>query len=623
MFNISEQLKKLPDKPGVYLMKNEYGDIIYVGKAISLKNRVRQYFQSSKNQLPKVRAMVSNISEFEYIITDSEIEALILESNLIKKNQPKYNVLLRDDKSFPYIKITYNEKYPRILKTRRVLKDGAKYFGPYTDAGAVNQILDLLNKIYPLKKCGKTAFSKNHNVCLNYHIGQCLGICIYHIDKESYDKMIDEITAFLQGKSNKILDYLNKEMFKAAEELNYERAAEYRDYIHAVQALTEKQKIILASESDMDVLAVSRGEKECHALIFFIRLGKLTGRESYTVQASTEDSIEGIADAFIKQFYTGSTYIPKEIITSDLPEEKTIIEEWLSQMKGSKVKIHTPIKGEKRAILDMAVKNVVEITELLDEKARNERLKIENALMALKTYLNTPKVPVRIEAYDISNTSGVDSVGSMVVFEEGKPKKSDYRRFKIKTIEGPNDYGSLQEVIFRRFKNSMENTDADDNKNSFLRMPDLLLIDGGEKQVDAVQDILTALKINIPVAGMVKDDKHRTRGLVYQGSELNIKENHDAYVFVSEIQEEAHRFAISYHKSLREKALTKSVLDEIEGIGPARKSALLRHFGSIDKIKRASIEELCEVENMNKAAAEKIVRFFIDNHEEHEENHNP
>lgn len=608
MFNIKEQLKMLPDQPGVYLMKNEYGEIIYVGKAISLKNRVRQYFQSSSNHLPKVRAMVSNISEFEYIITDSEIEALMLESNLIKKNQPKYNVLLRDDKTFPYIKLTTNEAYPRILKTRKVLKDGAKYFGPYTDVGAVNQILDLLSRIYPLKKCGKRHFPKNHKVCLNYHIGQCLGACVYDIDNAYYNQMIEEITQLLQGKSDKMMKHLNEEMTKAAEHLDFERAAEYRDYIQSVQSLMEKQKIILSSPTDMDVIAVARGEAECHALIFFLRQGKMTGRESYTVHVSAEDTMKEIMDAFIKQFYSDTAYIPKEIIISDELEEKIVLEEWLSIKRGNKVKIHIPMKGEKRALLDMAIKNVVEISSLLDEKTKKERLRIENALMAMKDFFNLSKIPVRIEAYDISNTSGVDSVGSMVVFEEGKPKKSEYRRFRIKTVEGPNDYGSLQEVVYRRFHRGLN--DAEDQRKGFDKMPDLLLIDGGEKQVKVVLDVLNALKINVPTAGMVKDDKHRTRGLVFKGNEYNIKENHDVNVFVSQIQDEAHRFAINYHKSLRGKSLSASVLDEIEGIGPSRKKALLQHFGSIEKIKKASVEALCEVDSMNKKAAESIKEFF-------------
>ncbi len=609
MVDIREQLKKLPDKPGVYLMKNDHGEIIYVGKAISLKNRVRQYFQSTKNQGTKVQAMVSNISEFEYIITDSEIEALMLESNLIKKNQPKYNVLLRDDKSFPYIKVAIKEKYPRVLKTRKVYKDGAKYFGPYTDVGAVNHILDLLSKIYPLKKCAKMHFTKNHSVCLNYHIGQCLGVCVNDVVKHDYKGMIEEIIQFLQGKSEKIEKHLTEEMMQASKRLDFERAAEYRDYIRSVHALMEKQKMILTSVSDMDVIAVSRGKKECHAMVFFVRQGKLTGRENYIVQATLEDASSEITGAFIKQFYSETSYIPKEIIMSDEPYENKVIQEWLSQRRGSRVKIYVPQKGEKKALMDMAIKNVIELTHLLDEKSNRDQLKTEGTLLALKEYLNLTKLPIRIEAYDISNTSGVDSVGSMVVFENGKSKKSDYRRFKIKTIEGPNDYGSLQEVVFRRFKRALAE-DGLDKDNSFEKKPDLLLIDGGEKQVKVVMDVLTALKMEIPVAGMVKDKKHRTRGLVFCGTELDIKANKSVYMFISEIQEEAHRFAITYHKSLRGKALTHSVLDSIEGVGPIRKAALLKHFGAIDLIKKASVEELSQVDAININAAKQIKEYF-------------
>lgn len=611
LFNIKEQLKKLPDKPGIYLMKNEYGVVIYVGKAISLKNRVRQYFQSSKNQSPKVRAMVSNITEFEYIITDSEIEALILESNLIKKYQPKYNVLLRDDKTFPYIKITVNEKFPRILKTRQVLRDGAKYFGPYTDVGSVNHTLDLLNRIYAIKKCTKTKFSQNHKVCLNYHIGQCYGICLHHIDEEEYSKMIKEIIGLFQGKSEKIIKSLNYKMIKAAENMDFEVAAEYRDSINAINALMEKQKVVLATPLDMDAIAVSRGEEQCHAMVFFVRQGKLIGRENYMVQASLEDSQDEIADAFIKQFYSQSTYIPKEIIISDIPKEKDVIEQLLTQTKGNKVSINKPQRGEKKALLDMVIKNVIEVTEILDEKARKEQQKGKQALLSLMDFLKLDGLPRRIEAYDISNTNGVDSVGSMVVFEEGKPKKSDYRRFKIKTIEGPNDYGSLQEVIYRRFSkiiNSNQNKEKKDN--SFTKIPDILLIDGGEKQVKVVKDVLDTLKIYIPVAGMVKDNKHKTRGIIYNNEEYSITADKAVQILIAEIQDEAHRFAISYHRSLREKSYKASILDNIQGIGSKRKIALFKHFGSIQKIKEASLEELCKVENMNAKVAQKIIEYF-------------
>ena len=607
MFNIKEQLKNLPDKPGVYLMKDEYGDIIYIGKAISLKNRVRQYFQSLNGQGIKVKAMVSNIAEFEYIITDSEIEALILESNLIKKNQPKYNILLRDDKTFPYIKVTVNERYPRIIKTRQVLKDGAKYFGPYTNVGAVNRTIDILNKIYPIKKCSKVRFDQNHTTCLNYHIGQCLGVCIHSIDEQEYKFMIEKIIELLQGEKKNIINYLSHKMEEASESMNFEGAAEYRDYIRDIEVLMEKQKIVLSTDSDMDVIAMAMGQGIYHAMVFFVRRGKLLGRESYTIKADSENPTE-ILGEFIKQFYLENVYIPKEIVIKEAIEEHDMIEIMLAMKKGSKVKIITPHRGEKKALLDMAIKNVIEISESMEQKFNKERETIKEVLLYLKDKLELEKVPMRIEAYDISNTNGTNSVGSMVVFEEGKAKPSHYRRFRIKTIEGPNDYGSLQEVIYRRFKKIRENGDEEDI--SFRSLPDILLIDGGDKQVKAVADILIALRINIPVAGMVKDDKHRTRGLVYKKVEIDINDNRNIKIFLTKVQDEVHRFAISYHKSLREKDLKVSALDEIKGIGKKRKSELFKYFKSIENIKEASVEELIKVPSMDLKTAEEIRKKF-------------
>lgn len=612
MFDIRENLKKLPDKPGVYLYKNKYGEIIYVGKAISLKNRVRQYFQSPGNLTPKTRALVSNIDEFEYIITDSEIEALMLESTLIKKNQPKYNVLLRDDKTFPYIKVTLNEKYPRIIKTRKVYNDGAKYFGPYTDVGAVNQIIDLLNRIYPLKKCSAVKFPKNCKPCLNYHIGQCYGICMGQMTEKDYAELIDEITGYIQGRNTALIDQLTQKMRTESEQMNFEKAAEYRDYINALNALSEKQKIVLAGSNDMDIIVSANGEENAHAMIFFVRQGKLTGRESFPIQAGIEYHSREITSAFIKQYYSDSSYIPKEIIVAEEIAEKEVIEQWLSMKRGSHVKLVIPQKGEKKALLDMAIKNIVEMSQLLDEKLKNQREKTENILKALSVLLGVDKTVNRIEAYDISNTNGVDSVGAMVVFEEGKPNRKDYRRFKIRTIEGPNDYGSLQEVIYRRFKHGTENSESNDAfvKSSFSKKPDLILVDGGEKQAKAVNDVLKAMTLDIPTAGMVKDNKHKTRGLVFDGREIHLKEAPDIFTFISKIQEEVHRFAVDYHRNLRNKSISKSELDEISEIGPKRKMALLRYFGSMENIKKASKEDLCKVEGMNKRAAEKIQKHF-------------
>ncbi|MFA5528164.1 MAG: excinuclease ABC subunit UvrC [Peptostreptococcales bacterium] len=605
---MKEQLKNLPDKPGVYLMKDEYGEIIYIGKALSLKNRVRQYFQSLSGQAPKVKAMVSNIADFEYIITDSEIEALILESNLIKKNQPKYNILLRDDKTFPYIKVTVNEKFPRVLKTRQVLKDGAKYFGPYTNAGAVNRTIDIINRIYPLKKCSRMRFNLNHKLCLNYHIGHCLGMCIYPMDEEEYGRMIEKIIELLQGEKKKVIDYLTEKMEEAAENMNFEIAAEYRDYIMDIEALMEKQKIVLSTDTDMDVIAMAKGQDIYHAMVFFVRQGKLLGRESYTLKADESNEISIILSEFIKQFYTENAYIPKEIAIKEAIEEGEMIEKMLTMKKGSKVRIFTPHRGEKKALLDMVIKNVIEISESMEQKYRKERETIKEVLLYLKDELELDTVPLRIEAYDISNTAGTNSVASMVVFEEGKAKPNHYRRFKIKTIEGPNDYGSLQEVIYRRFKRVKDKRVEEDT--SFGTIPNLLLIDGGEKQVKAVEDVLEALKIDIPVAGLVKNEKHRTRGLIYKQQEIDIDPNRNIKVFLSKVQDEVHRFALSYHKSLREKDLYSSELDQIKGVGKKRKAELFKYFQSIESMKKAPLEELLKVPGMDIKTAEEIVNYF-------------
>ncbi|WZL72135.1 excinuclease ABC subunit UvrC [Clostridiaceae bacterium 35-E11] len=616
MFDINEQLKKLPEKPGVYLMKDRLGEIIYVGKAISLKNRVRQYFQSSKNHPPKVRAMVANIVEFEYIITDSEVEALMLESNLIKKHRPKYNVLLRDDKQYPYIKVTLGEKFPRLLKTRRVVKDGSRYFGPYIHVGAVNQTLEILKKYYPLRTCNKNLEKTKERPCLNYHIHKCLGPCRGDIEHDEYMKMIHEIILFLSGKQDELMKELEEKMKKAAAVMDFEKAAEYRDQINAIYSIMEKQKIVLSSDIDQDLIAMARGIDEICVMVFFVRNGKLMGRENYMLAAVEEEDRGEIVSAFIKQFYAGTAFVPKEVLIQEEIEDHGLIEKWLSAKKSTKVIVHIPQRGEKKALMELVHKNAVEVLAQFREKLVREREKNEGAMKALGEYLDFKKEPYRIEAFDISNTQGVHSVASMVVFENGKPKYSDYRRFKIKTIEGPNDYGSMQEVVYRRFKKGIEEKQAMEEKGivdeegKFSRLPDLLLIDGGVGQVNAVKEVLQALKLQIPTAGMVKDDHHRTKDLIYEGKELNIKRN--AYVFqlIAKVQEEAHRFAITYHKSLRGKTLVQSVLDEIPGIGKKRRMALLKYFGSIEKIKKAPIEELRKVEGMNIKAAEAIQNYF-------------
>ena len=617
MSDINEQLKKLPEKPGVYLMKDESGGIIYVGKAISLKNRVRQYFQSLKNHPAKVRAMVANIKEFEYIITDSEVEALMLESNLIKNHRPKYNILLRDDKQYPYLKVTLGEKYPRVMKTRRVLKDGARYFGPYINVGAVNQTLEILKKFYPLRNCGKNLEKTNDRPCLNYHIHRCLGPCKGDVHHEEYMKMIQDVILFLSGKQEELLKEIERRMQKAAENMDFERAAEYRDQMKAIESIMEKQKIVVAADVDQDIIASAREDQEVCVMVFFVRGGKLMGREHYMLDCEVEDDQKEILSSFMKQFYGGTAFVPKEILVEDQFEDQQLVEQWLSTIKGSKVSIKHPLRGEKKELLDLARKNAREVFEHFRDKLIKDKEKSVGALKELSTLLQLREVPYRIEAFDISNIQGTDSVASMVVFENGKPKNSDYRRFKIKTIEGANDYGSMQEVVYRRFRKGLEEQamikekGIADLEGKFSKMPKLILVDGGLGHLNAVGDVLNALGMDIPMAGMVKDDRHRTRGLIYQGKEIVLTQFPNTFQLIGRIQEEAHRFAITYHKSLRGKTSVQSVLDEIPGIGEKRRIGLLRHFGSIDKIKKASLEELCTVEGMNRRAAIQVQQFFI------------
>lgn len=614
MFDIQENLKKLPDKPGVYLHKDKLGQVIYVGKAISLKNRVRQYFQSSKNMPPKVRAMVSHIEEFEYITTNTEMEALILENNLIKKYMPQYNVLLRDDKTFPYIKVTVKEDFPRILKTRKVLRDGAKYFGPYTDAGAVNQIIELLNDVYSLKRCSSQQFPAGFKPCLNYHIQQCQGVCNGGISKEEYGQAIEEVISFLNGKNKQVVDHLTEQMKEASVELNFEKAATYRDYIAAIKAISEKQRVVLLSSGDMDIILASRGKSDAHIIMFFIRQGKLSGRETYHLQAMEEDSSPEVVSAFIRQHYTREALIPKEIfVETELPGSE-LTEEWLSGLRGSAVKIVIPQKGDKKALLDLVKKDVVEMSKSLDEKAENQRKRrgdMADAFSQLMTSLGVDalhepgKKTWRVEAYDISNTGGVDSVGGMVVFQDGAPLRKSYRRFKIRTVEGADDYGSLQEVLYRRLKRGVTGDPG------FSPLPDVLLMDGGKGQVSAVEQVVRAMNLPLPVIGMVKDDKHRTRGLICGDQEIDLKQHPILWKYIGTIQEEVHRFSVDYHRGLRSKSVQKSLLDEIPGIGEKRRNALLAHFGSIDKIKEASVEMLCQVQGINRPAAEKVREWAV------------
>ena len=616
MFDIQENLKMLPDSPGVYMHKDKLGQVIYVGKAISLKNRVRQYFQSSRYMDPKVRSMVSQIEEFEYITTGSEMEALILECNLIKKYTPKYNVLLRDDKTYPYIKITWDEDYPRVIKTRSVKRDGGRYYGPYSDAGAVNQIVDLLNNVYALKKCSAKVFPKGFRPCLNYHIDQCDGVCQGSISKEAYREKVELAEDFLKGRTGGILRLLEAQMMEASEKLDFERAAEFRDYIIAAKALSEKQRVTMQDTKDVDLLLVARGLKQRHVVVFFVRDGKLTGRESYEIQSAEEDTNEDIIAAFIKQYYTQSLNVPKEIILDRELEEGQLLQEFLSESAGHSVKLTAPKKGEKRALLELARKDVHEMVKTIDMRAEVRRERRENlgsqiyAVLEDMGYENGgyKGMDYRVEAYDISNTNGVDTVGAMVVYEGLKPDKKSYRRFKVRSVDGPDDYGSMQEVLTRRFLRALKGDDG------FEVLPDLILMDGGKGHVNAALAVLKELELDLPVAGLAKDDHHRTRALVYwkddEMKEVILKENPMLYKYMGTIQEEVHRFAIEYHRGLRGKAMTESVLDGIEGIGPVKRNALLEHFGSVEKIKTAGIEQLMAVDGITEKLAHKIQEYF-------------
>ncbi len=608
---LEEKLKKLPDLPGVYLMKDKNDNIIYIGKAKSLKNRVRQYFGSYGNSSLKVKSMVDNIADFEYIIVKNEIESLILENNLIKDNNPKYNILLRDDKQYPYIKIA-KEKYPRVLKTRRILKDNSEYFGPYPNASAVNDSIEIFNKLYKLRTCSLN-FDKNSSLsrpCLNYFINRCMGPCKYDVDEIKYNEMINEIRKFLSGKDLKIIKKLEDDMKKAVDKLRFEDAAEIRDNIESLKLLNEKQIITNTDISEnKDIVAMARGVDEAIVQVFFIRSGKIVGREHYFLRDYFNNDNAKLANAFIKQFYGGLAFIPKDIIIETEPEDVKVLEKFLSEKKNAKVKILEPKRGENLALLKLVKKNAL---DMLDKYADRYRKKINARIKALndiKDTLGLTTIPKRIEAYDISNTYGIESVGSMVVFEDGMPKKSDYRKFKIKTIKGADDYGSLREVLVRRFTRGIKEVESKID-SSFSKFPDLIMMDGGKGQVNIAQEVLDELKIDIAVCGLVKDDFHNTRGIIYNDEEFNPDINSATFKMIFKIQEEAHRFAINYHRSLRTKNIFKSELDDIEHIGPKRKSELMNHFKSISKIKEASFEELVEVKSMDKKSAQSIYDYF-------------
>ena len=611
MFDIKENLKKLPDSPGVYIHKDRLGEVIYVGKAVSLRNRVRQYFQSQKNMDSKVSAMVSHIAEFEYITTATEMEALILECNLIKRYSPKYNILLRDDKTYPYIKITMKEDYPRILKTRRVENDGARYFGPYSDAGAVNRIVDLMGEIYRLKKCSAQRFPKGFRPCLNYHIEQCRGICTGYVSKDEYRETVNKVAEFLGGSTKPLVNEMKAKLEAAAEQLDFETAAKYRDNIMALEAINEKQRVVLRSDKDMDIILTLKGREDSFIVVFYVRDGKLSGRENFEMHTEGEESSGEMISSFIKQYYGELTSGPKEILTEEALSDANILSDYLSQLWGRKTSVFMPLKGEKKAILDLARKDVVEMAKTIDDRAeaRAEREdSLRKQIDAVYSCLKNGPHGYRVEAYDISDINGVDSVGAMVVFDGSRRIKKDYRRFKVKTVEGSDDYGSMQEVLYRRFKRAQ----ADDA--AFNTYPDMLFIDGGKGHVAAANKVLRAMQIDIPAFGMAKDDSHRTKELVYEKdgefSTIQIKDSPLLFKYIGNIQEEVHRFAIDYHRTLRTKNMLTSVLDEIEGIGPVKRNSLLAYFGSVDRIKAAAAEELVKVDGITEKNAQNILKYF-------------
>ena len=611
MFDFSEELKKLPDKPGVYIMHNSSDEIIYVGKAVNLKNRVRQYFQNSKNKTAKTTALVSHIAYFEYIVTDSEMEALLLECNLIKEHRPKYNVMLKDDKTYPYIKVTVNEDYPRIFITRKYVKDKSRYFGPITDVTAAKETVELINKLFPIRKCRKSLPKEigKERPCLNYHIGQCAAPCDNLISKEEYNKIVDEVLAVLEGKYDYIIKYLEELMYDASEKMDFEKAASYRDRIAGVKKIMEKQKITNSGAGDSDVIAFSRAMDEALVQVFFIRGGKLSGREHFLINAPDYIDRSGIMTQFVKQFYSGTAYIPKELILEEelVPEEEGAILELLESMRGSKVTITVPKKGEKHKMVELAAGNAAITFERIGERIKKEQRQTTGALQEIKEILGLEEIPYRIESYDISNTQGFESVGSMVVFENGKSKNSDYRKFRIKTVIGANDFASMEEVITRRLSHYAK----EKNENgSFARLPDLIMVDGGKTQIAAALNAMGNVGIYVPVCGMVKDDRHRTRGLLYNDEEKEIKPNSEGFKLITRIQDEVHRFAIEYHRKLRSERQVHSVLDDIEGIGPKRRKALMKRFGDIEAIKNAEVYELLEAEGMTIKAAESVYAFF-------------
>ncbi|KIR01959.1 Excinuclease ABC subunit C [Lachnospiraceae bacterium TWA4] len=601
-FNIQEELKKLPTSPGVYFMHNKRDEIIYVGKAINLKNRVRQYFQSSRNKTAKIQKMVSHIAWFEYIMTDSELEALILESNMIKKHQPRYNTMLKDDKNYPYIKVTVEEDFPRILMARTRKNDKAKYFGPYMSVDSVKETISLLQKIFKIRTCKQQTFRNTTRACLNYHIGQCEAPCMKKVSKEVYKKRIDKVIEFLNGKNyQEVVEVLTQNMLEASQNLDFEKAALYRDQIQSVRTIEEKQKITTSEKEDRDILAVAHEHTDAIVQVFFVRNGRLVGRDYFHIYTDVDESDAEILESFIKQFYQGSPHIPRELFLPVELNEEELIKEWLTTKRGQAVNLVVPKKGEKQRMVQLARRNAILMLSRDRDKARREHLRTLGAARDLADILRLPSAH-RIEAYDISNISGFHSVGSMVVFEDGKAKNNDYRKFKIKSVEGPNDYASMEEVLTRRFEH-----EADD---IFGAYPNLILMDGGKGQVGIAKKVLEQMNLKIPVCGMVKDDYHRTRGLYFNDVELPIDTHSEVFKLITRVQDEAHRFAIEYHRSLRGKGQIHSILDEIPGVGTVRRREIMKKYPSIDDLKVASMNDLMEIPRMNEQTAKNIYEFF-------------
>lgn len=610
-FNIQEELKKLPGKPGVYLMHDEKDAIIYVGKAISLKNRVRQYFQSSRNKGAKIEQMVTHISRFEYIVTDSELEALVLECNLIKEHRPKYNTMLMDDKTYPFIKVTVNEPFPRVMMARRMKKDKEKYFGPYTSAGAVKDTIELIRKLYHIRSCNRSLPKDigKERPCLNYHIHQCYAPCQGYISREEYRKSIDEVVRFLNGNYDPILKELEEKMLDASENLEFEKAIEYRELLASVQKIAQKQKITDTAGDDRDIIAMASEGEDAVVQVFFIRGGRLIGRDHFYLKIAENDTKSEILSSFIKQFYAGTPYIPAELMLPEEIEDQEIIEEWLTTRREHKVRLRIPKKGTKEKLVELAQKNAQMVLKNDKERLKREEGRTIGAVKELEKILGLTGI-IRMEAYDISNTNGFDSVGSMVVYEHGKPKRNDYRKFKIKSVQGPDDYASMNEVLTRRFEHGLRERQDESETGGFQAFPDLIMMDGGRGQVNIALEVLEKLNLHIPVCGMVKDDNHRTRGLYFNNVELPIDRNSECFRLITRIQDEAHRFAITFHRQLRSKGQVHSILDDIPGVGPARRKDLMRSFENIEAIRNATVDDLKELPSMNEKSAQEVYKFF-------------